>query len=96
MIIFVLALLVLVGALVVNFLPSLKTNRVLVMSVLAILMIMINFINEIDIIVSPPQLLVKVDSRNVGQGKKQFIRLDFKSDFDLVKMKYLSKTLAEI
>jgi hypothetical protein len=70
MIIFLLAILVLIGALVVNFLPSLKTNRVLVMSVLAILMIMINFINEIDIIVSPPQLMVKIDSVTEGRAKR--------------------------
>lgn len=82
MIIFVLALLVLIGALVVNFVPSVKNNRVLIMSALAILMIMINFINEIDIIVSPPQVLIKVDSRSDGQGKKQFTKLYFKQEFE--------------
>ncbi len=40
------------------------------MSVLAILMIMINFINEIDIIVSPPQLMVKIDSVTEGRAKR--------------------------
>ena len=70
MIIFILAVLVLIGAIVVNYLPSLKANRVLVMSVLAISMIMINFINEVDIVVSPPQFVVKVDSGIESHGKK--------------------------
>jgi hypothetical protein len=93
MIIFLLGLLVLISALFVNFLPTLKINRVVIMSVLAILMIMINFINEIDIIVSPPQLLVKLDSYNAGKGKRLFYKLNFNSEFELENMKYLKNTL---
>jgi len=45
MIIFCLALVILIGAIVVNFLAPLKNHRVLIMSILAISMIMVNFIN---------------------------------------------------
>jgi hypothetical protein len=51
---------------------------VLVMSVLAISMIVVNFINEIDIVVKPPQIIVKVESPMIKRGKKEVFKLDFK------------------
>jgi len=96
--IFLLAVLVLIGAIVVSSMPSLKEKRVLIMSILAILMIMINFINEVDLVVSPPQLLVKVDSAidssiNSRNSKKGITKLTFHPQFPTSDMKHLNQQI---
>jgi hypothetical protein len=79
MILFLIALIILVLSILGNFVGIFGNNRVLVMSILAILMIMVNFINEVDIVVSPPQIIVKKSTESLGlSGGKGKIKISFK------------------